>query len=77
MKIKIDNLSLISVRSKVYEGKTYYFATLLENGFVASCSCSQEFFDKYKTETRKGPVAISGQIADLGFYKGTAKIKLI
>lgn len=77
MKIKIDNLSLISLREKAYEGKPYYFASILENGFVSSVSCSKEFFDKYKTDCRSGPVAISGQIAELGFYQGKSKIKLI
>lgn len=81
MTIKFDTVTVCQLREKEYEkdGKsnTVYFASIIENGFLNSVTCSKEFYEKHVSEVRIKPVTINGAMADVRFYQGTAKIKLI
>lgn len=77
MTVKIDELLVISVRSKDYEGKKYYFASILENGFTNSISCSEEFYNNAVLKVRQAPLNLKGVLASVSFYKGQAKVKLL
>lgn len=77
---KIDNISLLGVRPKDYNGKKYYFASIFDRGYVTSVACSEEFFKAHYAECKNAGeslVNLKSVGAEIYFYKNQPKIKLL
>lgn len=79
MKIIIGDCSLVNVYKGEYEGRAFYQAWFLDNGYTIKLSCSQAFYDTFKPKLKDHDVLKlkEGLPAEYREYGDKKRIKLI